>query len=269
MERTPDDAPPGDWSMDDSYAWCECLAERGYENFPVARRLLAGSRRRDLSAIYAYASVIDDIADEDRFEGRRREALAEWEQLLEDAFHRDVTHPVFVAVRDTARRHTLPIHPFAEMLSAARMDLTKRRYLSFAELEDYCRHAANPIGQLVLFVHGHREQALHRFGDSLSTGLRLARILESVRADLERGLCYLPQEDLVHFEVNLDDVNAGRETTEMQELMRFQIVRARGLLVRGQPLLRRVCTELRTELQATLEGGLAILSRLEQTADGR
>jgi phytoene synthase len=269
MERTPDDAPPGDWSMDDCYAWCERLAERGYENFPVAKRLLAGSRRRDLSAIYAYASVIDDIADEDRFEGRRRDALAEWEQLLEDAFHRDVTHPVFVAVRDTARRHTLPIHPFAAMLSAARMDLTKRRYLSFAELEDYCRHAANPIGQLVLFVHGHREPALHRFGDSLSTGLRLARILESVRADLERGLCYLPEEDLVHFEVNLDDVHAGRETTEMRELMRFQIVRARGLLVRGQPLLRRVCTELRTELEATLEGGLAILSRLEQTAGGR
>jgi squalene synthase HpnC len=267
MERTPDDAPPGDWSVDDSYAWCERLAERGYENFPVAKRLLAGSRRRELSAIYAYASVIDDIADEDRFEGRRRDALAEWEQLLEDAFHRDVTQPVFVAVRDTARRHTLPIHPFAEMLSAARMDLTKRRYLSFVELEDYCRRAANPIGQLVLFVHG--QPALHRFGDSLSTGLRLARILESVRVDLERGLCYLPQEDLVHFEVNLDDVQAGRETMEMRELMRFQIVRARGLLVRGEPLLRRVCTELRTELEATLEGGLGILSRLEQAAGRR
>src|SRR5690606_14484355 len=104
----------------------------------------------NIMAIYAFARSADDFADEPRYEGRRVEALDAWQELLEGCYHREVHHPVFAALRDTVRSHNIPIAPFKALLTAFRMDLTKKRYATFSELRHYCTHSANPVGQLVL-----------------------------------------------------------------------------------------------------------------------
>ena len=47
-----------------AYAACEALARSHYENFPVASRLLPAAMRPHVAAVYAFARVADDIADE-------------------------------------------------------------------------------------------------------------------------------------------------------------------------------------------------------------
>src|SRR5690606_12648671 len=197
----PDGAPPGPWTVESGYRWCERMAASHYENFPVASKFLPAQLRPHVAAIYAFARTSDDFADEPRFEGRRSEALWQWEQLLEDCYHREVQHPVFIALRDTVRRHNIPIGPLKALLTAFRMDLTKHRYATFNELLHYCVHSANPVGQLVLYVHGHREPELHRFSDEICSALQIANFLQDLSVDIPRGRMYVPEEDLVHFGV--------------------------------------------------------------------
>jgi squalene synthase HpnC len=216
-----------------------------------------------VAAIYAFARTADDFADEPRYEGRRREALDGWQHMLETCYHREVQHPVFIALRDTVRRHNIPIGPLKALLTAFRMDLTKHRYATFAELLGYCMHSANPVGQLVLFVHGHREPELHRFSDEICSALQLANFWQDLSVDVPRGRMYLPEEDLHHFGVAHEDLLARRTTEEFKELMRFEVARVRAMFHRGRPLVRRVSPGLSMELDATWRGGMAILQRIE------
>lgn len=259
----PDGAPPGPWTKEAAYRYCERLATSHYENFPVASRFVPAPLRPHVWAIYAFARTADDFSDEPRFQGRRRECLDGWEQYLEAAYHRDVDHPIFLALRDTVRRHNIPIGPLKALLTAFRMDLTKHRYASFPELCHYCKHSANPVGQLVLFVHGHRQTELHRFSNEICSALQLANFLQDLSVDIPRGRCYLPQEDLIHFGVTWDQLQAGRHTTEFKELMRFEIERVRTMFLRGQPLIRKVSPGLSLELEATWRGGMKVLDLVE------
>lgn len=259
----PDGAPPGPWTSANAYRWCERMAATHYENFPVASKFLPAHLRPHIAAIYAFARTADDFSDEPRFEGRRREALDAWEQLLETCFHRDVQHPVFLALRDTVRRHNIPIGPLRALLTAFRMDLTKHRYTSFAELQHYCMYSANPVGQLVLYVHGHRDPALHRFSDEICSALQIANFLQDLSVDIPRGRVYLPEEDLVHFGVRHEDLLAQRATPEFRELMEFSVARVRAMFHRGRPLIRHVSPGLSMELEATWRGGMAVLQRIE------
>lgn len=259
----PDGAPPGPWTIETAYRYCERMATTHYENFPVASRFLPSHLRPHVMAIYAFARTADDFADEPRYETRRVEALDRWEQLLEACYHREVQHPVFFALRDTVRRHNIPIGPFKALLTAFRMDQTKKRYATFAELRHYCMHSAHPVGQLVLYVHGHHDPALHRFSDEICAALQIANFLQDLSVDTPRGRCYLPEEDLVHFGVQREDLLAQRHTRAFKELMAFSVSRCRSMFLRGQPLIRRVEPGLSMELEATWRGGMAILQRIE------
>ena len=260
---SPDGAPPGPWTAASGYRWCERIASSHEENFPVASHFLPAHLRRHVAAIYAFARTADDFADEPRFEGRRRQSLDAWEAMLEACYHREVQHPVFMALRDTARTHNIPIGPLRALITAFRMDLIKHRYGTFAELMDLCAHSANPVGQLVLLVHGHREPELHRFSDEICSALQLANFLQDLSVDIPRGRFYLPVEDLEHFGVRTEDLVARRLTQEFRELMHFEIARVRAMFHRGRPLIRKVSPGLSMELDATWRGGMAILDRVE------
>src|SRR5881397_4040359 len=69
-----------------AYAACEALARSHYENFPVASRLLPPAMRPHVAAVYAFARVADDIADEGAMPPRERQAyLAQWQDRLHRA----------------------------------------------------------------------------------------------------------------------------------------------------------------------------------------
>ncbi len=119
------------------------------------------------------------------------------------------------------------------------------------------------MGQLVLFVHGHRDPALHRFSDEICSALQIANFLQDLSVDIPRGRIYLPEEDLVHFGVDPEDLLAGRSTEQFRELMEFSVSRVRSMFHRGRPLIRQVSPGLSMELEATWRGGMAVLQRIE------
>ncbi len=74
------------------------------------------------------------------------------------------------------------------------MDQVKTEYESWEELLEYSHYSANPVGRLVLWVCGYREESLGLLSDKVCTALQLANFWQDVVEDAERGRRYLPGE---------------------------------------------------------------------------
>jgi squalene synthase HpnC len=252
----------GGMSLDQAYAHCVRLAQAHYENFPVASRLLRPERRKAVAAIYAFARQADDFADEPQYGGpqERLELLKAWEAKLDDS----QDDPVFMALADACQRFSIPKQLLKDLLHAFRQDVSQNRYADFRDLHDYCRRSADPVGRMVLAIHGRASDDCALLSDAICTGLQLANFWQDLRSDIqERGRCYLPDEDLLRFGVELEDLTAARFTPALRSLMCFEVTRTRAFFEQGQDLPRRLGGLLGLEIRLTLEGGRAICDAIE------
>jgi squalene synthase HpnC len=257
------DPPAGPWSVSRSYEYCEELARARTESFPVASRFVPVEVRPHLIALYAFARMADDFADEPQFEGRRTEALDRWEEELARACHGEATHPVFIALADTIEKRDLPIPPLEDMLSAFRADIEIKRYSTFSSLRGYTARSADPVGRLLLPLFGYRQPELVRFADEISTALQLTNFWQDVAADAARDHIYLPAEDLHFFGVTEAEVKSLKPTRGLRDLLRYQVARTRALYERGRPLLHHLGADLRMELTLIWLIGTTILDKIE------
>ena len=252
-------------TLDAAYDYCARIARRHYENFPVGSWLLPRHLRRDLAAVYAFARGGDDLADETpRAEGLP--GLDAWEaKLLACAGDPASTDdPVFLALGHTIQRHELPVAPFRDLITAFRRDARgeTRTLATYADVLEYCRCSANPVGRIVLGLFGHRDAERQARSDDICTALQLTNFWQDVRGDHARGRVYLPQEDLDRFPGSREALETGRSTPGFQELLAFQVVRTRALFERGLALVDLVSGRLRREVRLFARGGLAILDRI-------
>ena len=252
-----------------AYAYCERLAQTHYENFPVASRLLPARMRPHVAAIYAFARLADDMADEGPRPPRDRLAdLDDWQQRLDAAagsapLPREAHGDVFIALRHTIHHCQLPPQLFRDLLSAFRQDVTTSRYATWDDVLDYCRRSANPVGRLVLRVAGHHSDALDSASDAVCTALQLANFWQDFAVDWRKGRLYLPASIWQPAGAREADLDAGRMTPAWRAALAEVTARTRALFAAGRPVCDGVRGRLRYELRATWLGGTAILDKLE------
>jgi phytoene synthase len=231
----------GSMPVRDAYEVCAAITRVEAGNFSYGIRLLPPEKRDALSAVYALARRVDDIAD--------GELLAPPERAAElDRLRATIVapppadDPVLVAVADAAGRLPIPLDAFGELIDGAQMDVAGRRYDTFAELETYCRCVAGAIGRLCLGVFGtrtpHPDAPL--YADRLGIALQQANILRDLREDLLNGRVYVPAEDLDRFGVTLRLDPSGRLADPdggLARLIRFSADRARRWFAEGGRLI--------------------------------
>lgn len=255
--------------LDACYRYCESMARSRHHNFPVASFFMPSRLRPHIWAIYAFARCADDFADEPEYSGRRALELDRWEEQLLDCFYgAKPTHPVFVALADTASRFELPITPFANLIAGFRTDLEARRYATFGELRGYTALSAEPVGQLFLYLAGHREPELLRYAEDLSTGLALANFWQDLSVDLSRDRVYVPTEDLLYYGLSPDDLADPRMAARTKALVRYLVSRTRALFERARPIVGAVCDEIAVEMALIWLGGMRILDKIHAAGDG-
>jgi squalene synthase HpnC len=254
--------PPDTLELSACYRYCEAIARSRHHNFPVASRFVPSQLRKHIWAVYAFARGADDFADEARYEGRRSLELDRWEENLEACFHgEDPKHPVFVALADTIRRFDLPITPFSALLAGFRSELENQTFSSFQELRNYTSLAAEPVGQLVLYLSGFRDPALLRGAAELASALALAKFWQDLRDDLQRGRLYVPTEDLAHFGVTRASMEAGRAEEGFDALLDYLVLRTRAVFARARPMIDHVGDDIAVEMAITWHGGNRILEK--------
>lgn len=236
-----------------------------YENFPVASILLPRRLRQPVAAIYAFARSADDIADEgDASSTVRLGQLGRYRAELEAvAAHRNSDSAVFDRLARAIRDHELPIQPFRDLLDAFSQDVVKRRYADFDELFDYCRRSANPIGRLMLHLYQAVTENNLRRSDCVCSSLQLINFWQDVAVDWQKSRLYLPQQDLARFGVSETQIAAGRIDDKWRALMRFQVHRARDMMLRGASLGGALPGRIGLELRTVVAGGLRILDKIE------
>ncbi|MBM3817655.1 MAG: squalene synthase HpnC [Acidimicrobiia bacterium] len=271
--------------VSEAYAACLRDARRHYENFPVASVLVPRRARHHIAAVYAFARAADDFADEGRRSVEERHALLDgWLERLHQAARApepgppprpgEPAHavPIFIAVGATIRDRGLPVSLFEDLLSAFRQDVTVTRYESWADVLDYCRRSANPVGRLVLRIaglpraksRGHTGDQLDRWSDAICTALQLTNFWQDLHIDYSRGRIYLPAEERRFHGAREEDLTAGQITLAWQQALRAAVRRTRDLFDAGRPLCDAVAGRLRYELRATWLGGVHVLDSLER-----
>lgn len=240
-----------------------------YENFPVASLLLPSHLREPVEAIYAFARSADDVADEgDAAPVARLARLHDYRLALEACARGAAVNdaslaPMFERLGRVIRAHKLPVQHLRDLLDAFAQDVGKTRYRDFAQLKDYCRRSADPIGRLLLCLYTAETPENLRRSDAICTSLQLINFCQDVAIDWQKQRIYLPQDDMARFGVSADDIAAGRCDERWQALMSFQLERARAMMVDGAPLALALPGRIGWELRLIVLGGLRIIESIE------
>ena len=257
-----------------AYAACEALARSHYENFPVASRLLPPPMRPHVAAVYAFARVADDIADEGSAPAAERKAqLDAWQQRLhaavaaEESGRAPLAHEdlICVALAHSIRSLDLPIALCDDLLSAFGQDTMTTRYDSWAEVFDYCRRSANPVGRLVLRIAGYRDEALDRSSDALCTALQLTNFWQDFSHDWLIGRLYVPRDVSASCRAREMDLNGPYLNDAWMAALRQCVDQTRAQFEAGRAVCDGVRGRLRYELRITWLGGMRILDQVERT----
>lgn len=239
-----------------------------YENFPVASLLCPPRLRPAVKAIYHFARTADDLADEGQASAAQR--LAELDQFeadlaacaLAQAQSSGRWPAVFDALAPVLRDWNLPLDLLRDLLSAFKQDVTQSSYVNQAQLLDYCRRSANPIGRLLLHLYQIRDETSLQHSDDICTALQLINFWQDLSVDLPRGRLYLPADLLARHGLSAHQLLQPQPPAAAGALIEDAVQWAERLMLRGAPLARRVPGRAGWELRLVVQGGLRIAQRV-------
>jgi squalene synthase HpnC/squalene synthase HpnD len=261
-------APNAGCTAEAAQKYTRWLATYHYENFNVVSWLLPKALHQHFYNVYAYCRWADDLGDEVPDSVRALELLRWWEHELDACYEGRPSHPVFVALRETIVAKDIPKQPFADLLKAFRQDQTVKRYPDWAAVLDYCVYSANPVGRLVLYLCGYRDEPRQRLSDATCTALQLANFWQDVSRDLEKGRIYIPLDAAAAQGLTENDIVERRFDERYIRLMKDLIARTRELFLEGAPLAKTVDGRLSIDLDMFSRGGLAVLDAIEAKGYG-
>ena len=240
-----------------------------YENFPVASWLCPPALRPAIMAIYGFARTADDLADEgDASAAQRLRDLADYRADLRAVAAGRAPSPrwaarVFAPLARAIAEHRLPRPLLEDLLDAFEQDLVKTDYATRAELLDYCRRSANPVGRLLLHLYGIDDADALRQSDAICSALQLINFWQDFTVDGPRGRIYAPLEDRRRHGVEGQDLLSLRDSPAARALIADLCGWARALMADGAPLVHRIPGRAGWELRLVVQGGLRILDRLQ------
>ncbi|HWB53041.1 MAG TPA: squalene synthase HpnC [Tepidisphaeraceae bacterium] len=246
-------------SVQEAEAWTAHLARTHYENFPVISLLLPRSLRQDFCNIYAFCRTADDLADEMHDNQASLIWLEELRNRISQCYDGRPQGKLAVALAGTIARFDIPSQPFLDLIDAFEQDQRITRYDDFPQLLDYCRRSADPVGRLVLYLCGYRDELRQHLSDQTCSALQLTNFWQDVRNDiLERDRIYIPQDSMRYFGVTEDQLRQGRCDDNYCELIRFEVRRTEAMFDAGEALLPLLDKSCRGHIALFGQGGRTI-----------
>jgi phytoene synthase len=222
-------------TVEEAYAAVLRITHDTARNFSWGIRVLPGPKRRAVAALYAFARVVDDLAD--REEPARAE-LERWKIAVHALPGSPDGDAILVALADAMARYQIPKEALEDLVDGALMDCERARYESWEELREYCRRVAGAVGVACAAVYGPSSwKAARPRAETLGLALQQINIMRDVPEDWSLGRVYLPQDEVERFGVSEDDIAAGRVGPGWRALMGHQAARAETLLREGLELL--------------------------------
>jgi phytoene synthase len=203
-------------------------------NLALAFVSLPPDKRRDITALYAFCRVVDDIGDAPGVEAAaKRAGLDAWERALGGPSEGEP--PLAPEIRSLAARRSIDARLLREIIAGVRMDVDGVGYATWEELRQYCWRVASAVGLASIEIFGYTDPGTRGYAESLGLALQLTNIVRDVAVDLrENGRVYLPSEDLARFGLGRAALEAGPDPAKFLALMRFEAERAEGLFAEAE-----------------------------------
>jgi squalene synthase HpnC len=224
------------------------------ENFPVASRLIAPGLRAPILAYYRFARAADDVADHPTLEQPLKfELLDGLEATLLGRTDRD---PAALPLRGELSARALSPQHALDLLTAFRLDVTKRRYQDWGELMHYCRYSAMPVGRFVLEVHG-ESHATWEASDALCSALQVINHLQDCAKDYQAlDRVYVPLDALTRHGLGVEALSAPRATPELRACLQSVARQTKSLLPQADQL-PHVVRDLRLGIETAVIAAVA------------
>ena len=207
--------------------YCQDKAARSGSSFYYSFLFLPLPRRRAITALYAFCREVDDVVDETCDMQVAARKLDWWEQEIERLFQGRADHPVTRALAPHLMDYDLTRSRLLEVIAGMRMDLVQNRYSDQEALALYCRRVAGVVGEMASSIFGRTDTATLHYADRLGLAFQLTNIIRDVGEDARKGRIYLPQQDLLRYQVTPADLLAGRRSAGFSALMQDMSARAR------------------------------------------
>ena len=251
------------WSADQALAYTRWLSTNHYENFHIVSFLLPKHLHQDFYNVYAFCRWSDDLGDEIGDTGESLRLLDWWRGELRSMYDgAKPTHPVFVALSQTAERLQLPIEPFDNLITAFVQDQTVTRYDDWDGVMGYCVNSANPVGRLVLMLCGYRDEERFRLSDATCSALQLANFWQDVTVDLQKDRVYLPLHLFQQHGYSVEELFARRYTPAFRKVMVDAVDYAEALFQQGLPLIGKLDRRLSLDIDLFSRGGMQVLRKI-------
>lgn len=277
--RTPSQISPlSQDSLEEAYERCRQETAQWAKTFYLGTLLMPPRKRRAIWAIYVWCRRTDEIMDgpqaADLPAATLLSRLDAWEERTRGLFEGRAIDDLDRVMLDTFERFPQPEQAYLDMIEGQRMDVTKHRYASFAELKLYCYRVAGTVGLMSQAVMGldpaytsapwSERPDPSQAAIALGIANQLTNILRDVGEDRERGRIYLPQEEMKQFGYQESDLLQGIQNENWRALMTFQLARAREWFARSEEGVRWLSADARWPVWASLRLYRGILDVIER-----
>ncbi len=204
--------------------------------FYFTSHVLPKEKRKAAYALYGFCRLADEVVDSAAAHEEHRkvhERLAKLRALLDDVYVPNVPTP-FTALRRTVATYNIPKEYFTDLIRGVEMDLHVSRMQDFNALHEYCYCVASVVGLMMTCVFGVKNSSAFEYAENLGTAMQLTNILRDVGEDYERGRIYLPLDEMARFNCSERTLSRKAVDQDFQELMKFQIARAREYYRRAE-----------------------------------
>jgi len=222
-----------DWKI--AQAESEKVIQESSKTFYFATRLLPAKKRIAIVALYAFCRTTDDLIDHSEATLSDLEAWRAQVNLKPE----DQSNPILLLWSQVREEFGIDRRYEQELIDGVAMDLSKRGYRTWEELQEYCYRVASTVGLLSIPIIGLArgttfEQAAP-YAIQLGIALQLTNILRDVGEDASRGRVYIPEEDLTNFGLTRQDILHRVYDERFVGLMKFEVARAKSLYQKALP----------------------------------
>lgn len=170
-------------------------------SFSLATKMLGKSIRQDIYNIYGFVRFADEIVDS--FHNYDKEFLfQDFEKQLEDALVNKLSlNPILNAFQETVHRYEIRRENINAFMKSMKQDLTKKKYTTQKEYEEYIYGSADVVGLMCLkvFVKGDEKKynELKNAAMKLGSAFQKVNFLRDLKEDFESlDRSYFPNTDL-------------------------------------------------------------------------
>ena len=208
------------------------------ENFPVASHLIARRHRAPILAFYDFVRAADDVADHPTLAASEKLALID--RLEATLIGRTDAEPAGVTLRAALAERGLSPRHAQDLLTAFRLDVTKRRYRDWDDLLGYCAYSAMPVGRFVLGVHG-EDRGTWTANDALCAALQVINHLQDCALDYRRlDRVYIPLDVLEREQESVAALGQKQASPGLRRAIGHLAERTAAMLAEVGPLSPKV-----------------------------